>query len=214
MKLYKIFRYGIMKRFRRGVRLSMALTFNCNLRCPYCVTEVPTGHIPDMKESTLDELKHFVNHFPYRIRELKLTGGSPELHPNFVEFANWLLDKGIFLQIFTNLMHPQKLNQLKKTYRLMFISTYHHTSNPDMYRANYDRLNGYRIRVEEIADGPYFDSWHVRLKELMPSGVKYFSFSHLKPLLTEKEMRENKVMLRVSPDLQIFTSCYGLYERG
>jgi len=212
VKLHNILRYGLMKRFKRGVRISIALTFKCNLKCPYCVVEMPTGKLPVAKESTLDELKHFITSFPYKLREIKLTGGSPELHPGFVEFANWLLDEGYFVTIFTNLLHYSKLSQLKRTYRLMFISTYHHSADPKKYLLNYiDLCRIYRIRVEEIADAPYSDLWHEDLKLVMKTGVKLLPYSHLKNLIGEKEMRENKVMLRVSPDLQIFSTCYNVY---
>ena len=61
-----------MKRFKPGVRISIALTFRCNLHCPYCVVDKPNGKTPIVKESTLDELINFVkNKFPYAIREIK-----------------------------------------------------------------------------------------------------------------------------------------------
>lgn len=206
MKLYNIFRFGLMKYTRKGVRLSIALTFRCNLRCPYCVVDKPQGKTPKVKESTLDELKYFVKHkFPYKIREIKLTGGSPELHPDFVEFTNWLLDEGYFVMIFTNLVKPGVLMELKRTYRLMFIASYHHTkdweSMPAWQYTNYYYIikKHYRIIVEEVGNTP---------------DCKWLSYSKLKREIGEKEMKSNYVMLRVPPDLKEgHWNCWGVYKK-
>ena len=206
MKTYNIHRYGIMKRFKKGVRLSMALTFRCNLKCPYCVVDKPLGHTPKVKESTFKELTNFVkNRFPYKIREIKLTGGAPELHKDFVKFANWILDQGYFLIIFTNLKRPDILMQLKKSRKLMFIASYHHSKAHDyismskeLYIRNYILLkNNYRIVVDEIGNSPE-DKW--------------LEFSRIKPFLTNEEMIANNAMIRVAPDLRMYCNCWDVYE--
>lgn len=196
MKTYKILRFGMMKYTRRGVRLGMALTFDCTLKCSYCTVNMPLGRLPNMKPKPLRELQKFINDFPYRIREIKLSGGSPELHPDFVEFTNWLLDKGLFVQIFTNLTLPLTLMRLKRTYRLMFISTYHHQYDQNEYEYIYNFLSEwYRINVEEI-------------------GVKKLSFSRVKGFIGNEEMKKNTEMIRVSPDLRMFNTCYDVYANG
>jgi len=208
MKWFKILRYGLMKRFKRGVRISMALTFRCNLHCPYCVVDKPTGATPKVKESTFEELTNFIkNRFPYRIREIKLTGGSPELHKDFVKLANWILDEGYFLIVFTNLMRPDILRQIKPSRKLMFIASYHHAKEynfvsipVEKYTENYNMIKkDYRIIVEEIGD----------CKE-----DKWLPFSRQKNFLTEKEMQENKAMIRVNPDLRMYCNCWDVYENN
>lgn len=204
MKIYKILRYGLMKRIRRGVRISIALTFKCYLKCPYCVVDKPTGKTPQTKESTLSELIHFVkNQFPYRLREVKLTGGSPELHPEFVNFTNWLLSEGYFVQIYTNLVNPKILMKLKRTFRLMFIASYHHTKewrsmSPEQYTKNYNIVKKhYRVVVEEIGTD--------KTDKLLP-------YSKFKNFIYEDDMIRNKAMIRVSPDLKIYCNCYDIYN--
>lgn len=199
MKNFNIFRFGLMKRFHRGVRLSLFLTYRCNISCEYCSMKLLTGKRPQAKESTLEELKTFVNEFPYRIREVQINGGSPELHPDFVEFTNWLLDKGYFVQIMTNLLFLKELSQVKRTPRVMLCCTYHHSSNLDVWMKNYDYLSQrYRIVTDEIE------------YRMTPKRVK---LRIVKEYLTKKELRGNNIMIRVSPDLKMYNTCYGIYKQ-
>ena len=194
MKKHQFLRYGLLRRFRRGVRLSIALTYRCNLNCSYCSTKIATGKTPTAKEVSWHELVSFVSRFPYPIREIRLTGGAPELHKYFVGFVNWLLDKGYFVQVITNLLFYDKLNKLKRTPRLMFCATYHHEMGvieKIEWFANYGRLKeNYRIIVDEID------------YQVLPS------ISRLKPFLTKEVMKSNDNMLRVGPDLEIYLNCF------
>jgi len=186
-----------MKRFRRGVPLSLALTFRCTLDCNYCTTKMPTGKFPVSKEATFDEWKQFIEMFPYRIREIHITGGSPELHREFENIVNWLLSKGIFVQVFTNLNRADKLLLLKRTPRLMLLSTYHHSDALERFKVRYALLSKYyRINIDEINDG----------------NGQFILISRFKELCTMKELKDNNKMLRVSPDCTIFNSCYNLYK--
>jgi len=195
MKNFNIFRYGIMKYTRKGIRLSISLTYRCNLKCSYCSINFPNDAPPECKESTLKELKEFVLKFPLRIREIQLSGGSPEMHPDFVEFTNWLLDKGYFVQVVTNLTHFNKLIRLKRTFRLMLCSTFHHCYNKNNFISIYFSIRHfYRVIVEEIGD-------------------RQLTFSKVKAYIKPEDMVENIKMLRVSPDLKIYCNCYDLYKK-
>ena len=96
-------------------------------------------------------MKYFIKYrFPYKIREIKLTGGAPELHPDFLEFTNWLLHEGYYILVFTNLMRPDILLKLKRTPRLMFIASYHHSDNfistsVHQYTKNYNKIKDNKI---------------------------------------------------------------------
>ena len=120
-------RYGLLKRLHRGVRISLSITYRCNLKCPYCSLTMPAGKMPRAKESSLKEIQGAVEKFPYKIREVFVSGGAPELHPDFVELVNWLLDKKYFVHLFTNLMFPEVLLNIKKTKRFLITASYHHT---------------------------------------------------------------------------------------
>lgn len=201
----------MMRRLRKGVSISISLSFRCNIRCPYCADELPTGDIPVSKERTLDELKLFINTFPYKLQEVKLTGGSPEMHPDFVEFVNWMLDKGIFVLVTTNLFHFDKLNQLKKSYRLILASTYHHAFSLPKWLDNYNKLKQkYRVLVDEIDDyDVYKDTYHESIKHLTNS--RALPFSRMKPLCSNELLKQNKLRLRISPDLKIYPTCYDVF---
>jgi len=201
MKNFQIFRYGIIKYTRRGVRLSITLTYRCNLDCWYCTMKKPTGKVPECKESTFEELKQFMKEFPYPVREVQVTGGAPELHPDFVRFTNWLLEQGYFVQIMTNLLFLFELGHLRITPRLMLCCTYHHDSSLKKWIRNYDLLSkSYRIATDEIRDNK---------KRLTPKRVKLRVF---KKLEDNDYLRGNNIMIRVAPDLSMYNTCYGLYK--
>lgn len=196
--IHNILRYGLMKRFRSGVTLSLALTFRCTLDCLYCTTKMVNGKFPVSEEATFEEWKIFINKFPYQIRDVHITGGSPELHPEFEKIVNWLLDKGIFVQVFTNLNRTDKLLLLNKTHRLMLLSTFHHSDKLDRFMENYNLLKKhYRINVDEINDRYY---------------QRFVKSSRLKEFCTMDELKNNIKMLRISPDCKVFETCYELYK--
>ena len=148
-----LLRFGLMRRLRRGHRFSMSLTYRCNLSCPYCTMKMPTGKVPTKyKESTLEQYKEFIDKWPYRIQEISITGGSPELHTDFVKIVEYILSKGIYVSIFTNLMRPNILELLPKSRRLIFNASYHHCGQSiSEYTRTYNRLRKkYRVVVHEI----------------------------------------------------------------
>jgi len=170
------------------------------LKCPYCSINIPNNAKPKCKESTLGELKEFVINFPLKIRENQLSGGSPEMHPDFVEYTNWLLNQGYYIQVVTNLTFPLIHNKLKKTRRLMLCSTYHHCYKSFCFIKNYELLKkDYRVIVEEIGERPE---------------DKHLSISKLKAYIKPKDMVDNIRMLRVAPDLKIYRNCYDLYKNA
>ncbi|MFX1589464.1 MAG: hypothetical protein ACFFC1_15030 [Promethearchaeota archaeon] len=204
MKKYEIFRYGILRRLRRGIDITIYLTFKCQLDCEYCVAKKPTGRfLLEIKEKSIKELKKFVAEIemclsPFRLREIRVSGGGPEMHPDFAKFVNWLLNQGYFVQVYTNLMNFRKLNLLKPTCRLMICSTFHHSSNKMRFINNYYTLKEkYRIKVDEIIENPE---------------DKQLNFSKGKDFCTIQDMKDNRLMLRVAPNLKAFTNCYDIYD--
>ena len=187
-----------MKRLKRGGRISMAITFRCNLSCNYCVADKPHGKTPQANEATFEELKTFMLRFPHKLREVKLTGGSPELHKAFVPFVNWLLSEGYYVTVFTNLCHTKTLQQLNKSRRLIFIASYHHDSmNVIKYTALYNKIKqGYRIVVHELGK------------------QQKLTYSRLYPLLEEKDFINDSLMIRVAPDLTMQLDCWNIYNKA
>jgi len=185
-----ILRYGLMKRFKRGVPISVCLTYDCNLKCPYCIN----GDVSSKTFGFEDWVKFF-NKFPYKIREVLVSGGTAELHPDFIKIMKWLLNKGYFVQLYTNLVKIDILRQLPKTHRLIIISTYHHVVRPEIYSENYKELSkSYRIISTEIGEG-------------------VFSYSRVKPFSTLKDEKDEYPMIRVAPDFRMFCNCYDLIKK-
>lgn len=190
--------YGLRKRFKRGITITMILTYKCNLDCFYCTNKLPTGKRPKAKESTIDQLKIFINTFPYKIREVHISGGSPELHPNFNGFVNWLLEEKYFVKVFTNLNKHHLLYGLKWSNRLMLVATFHHSDNYNRFNKVYKVLKKVmRVELEEIQDGE----------------PQYYFESRFKPLETAEILKQDNKMIRVSPDLKLYTNCYELFNQ-
>lgn len=200
MKTHNILRYGIMRRLGRGITLSFTLTFRCNLKCEYCSNWLPEETLPYAKESTFEELKAYVEKFPIRIRQVKLSGGSPELNMAFVDFTNWLLDQGYYVAILTNLMHPDVLKRLKPSRRLIFLASYHHTDkwksiSEEKYTDIYNDLRKtYRVVVHEIGK------------------TKLLPYSNLHYKFNKEDMKGYSDLLRVSPDLKAYVNCHSMFS--
>lgn len=123
MILNKILRFGLMKRFRSGIRVHFILTFACNFDCYYCTWRGGGGY-PKSDIMRFDKWKEIIDNFPLKIQEVTLTGGEPMLHPDFVQIVKYLLSKGIYVSIWTNLSLLTGL-ELPKTHRLRFDASRH-----------------------------------------------------------------------------------------
>ena len=210
MKPYPLFNYFRLRSLYKVQTLSLNLTWRCNLKCPYCAVAIPTGKIPDSIEKTVEETKDIIKSFPYKINEIQLSGGSPEMWNGFVDLANWILDEGYFLHINTNLTFPHILNKIRTSRKLLFIVTYHHSLNPNIFESNYNYLSSkYQIKVDEIDDREMSSEWNSTLEYYNTENkLPYFPFSRLKKLVTPEEMKNRKTMLRISPDHKLAISCY------
>lgn len=76
--------------------------------------------------------------------------------------------------------------------KVQFISTYHHGTSMGNYDYHYQIIKkDFRIKSTEI-------------------GTKIFDYSIVHPFTNEQELR--MPMIRISPDLSIFTSCWEMYN--
>lgn len=122
---YKILRYGLLKRFKRGIRVHAILTFACNFEndCYYCTWKAGGGW-PKSKVMRLSEWKKVIRRFPLKIREFVVTGGEPMLHPDFNAIVKWMLDQGYFVTVYTNLSRSVGID-LPGHHRLRFYASRH-----------------------------------------------------------------------------------------
>jgi uncharacterized radical SAM superfamily Fe-S cluster-containing enzyme len=183
--------YGKLLRFKRGITLSLSVTFRCNLSCSYCTVNV-SGKRSVSKEATIDEMIEYINHFPVKIKEIYITGGEPSLRDDLPELVNKLLDRGYFIVLFTNLKNLFTILKINKSVRFRIQATYHHKASSHEFYNNYlDIIQKHRIDVDELK-------------------YQKLYFSKVKQLTNEKELDEP--CFRIAPDLTLWTSCLDMYK--
>jgi len=190
--------YGKTLMFKRGKMLNINLLYGCNLSCSYCSLEMPTGNRPKAKRVGLEDWKTFVNEFTSKnkIREIYVSGGEPTMVKYLPDLVNWLLSKGFHVVVFSNLFSPERLLQIKKSYRFKVQATFH--SNDDIinrFELAYQKVKAkHRVDVDEI-------------------GKQLLTYSVVKPFQDVRDLMDNE--FRVSPDLEVFNSCYThFYEKS
>ncbi len=94
------------------VKVTMELTYNCNLKCFYCYVVKQ-----NKKELELNEIKEFID----EIKNLgtlfvTLTGGEPFLRPDIFEIISYLREKKFAVHIITNgtLLNEKAIKTLAK----------------------------------------------------------------------------------------------------
>jgi len=135
-------RYGLRKKFKRGIIVSAMVTFRCNLDCAYCSNKFVTGEMPKSNEMTLDGWIDKLERFPIKIKEVIITGGEPFLYKHTDDLITYLTNKGIMVAIFSNLLIRRNI-----TYRgdLLRIEASNHLGvNQKKF---YDNLDYYRSMV-------------------------------------------------------------------
>ena len=81
--------------------LSIELTRKCILECIYCSSEAGFD-----KEEKLDLkiLKEIINEVKnsFQVNTVSLSGGESFLYPRFIEFYNFLIEKGMKIIVYTS----------------------------------------------------------------------------------------------------------------
>ena len=81
---------------------NVLLTEKCARACPYCFAK---EYLKDSKENTLswENLIYIADLFEAsNEKHLSLLGGEPTLHPDFVDFVMYLIQRHFRVNIFTN----------------------------------------------------------------------------------------------------------------
>lgn len=156
-------RYGLMKRLRRGFRVQLFLTFKCNLDCGYCTLKFADGEMPVSETMQLEDWQHVItDHFPHKIREVVLTGGEPMILPYYSELVNWMLSRGLFVTVYSNLMTSGGL-KVNPSYRYRIASTYHHSASKEKFEKMLEKYREkYRVDIEEIGDTKKIEASHLK----------------------------------------------------
>lgn len=91
--------------------LNLILTRTCNRKCSYCFALDLTGknvsaplHID---RDTFDKALDLADRS--RAAEIRILGGEPTLHPDFIEYVTSALNRGLAVKIFTNGLIPKQV---------------------------------------------------------------------------------------------------------
>lgn len=99
-----------MKIPRNQYRISIISA--CNMKCVYCHNE---GNIKYNKLSKEDIEKIIINSKEFDLKEIRLTGGDPMIHPDIIEICKMIKDKyGLKIGINTNCVKYDDLLYLSK----------------------------------------------------------------------------------------------------
>jgi organic radical activating enzyme len=181
----------MMKRFKKGIKVGINLSWWCNLQCSYCPTKKQyTQNSGDME--SIEYWKDWISTFPIKIREVALSGGEPTLVPYFDELANWLLKEGYYVLILTNLTTHIPLMKIQPSRRLRIVATFHECYSKIKFLKNYEIVSKvHRVDVIEIE------------KEEL-------SFSKKKALSNEERAKRIEY-LRSAPNGATYRNCFELY---
>jgi len=93
---------------------NILLTSKCTRSCPYCFAEREMTDSPDevMSWENLVYLADFLA--ASGEKSVSLLGGEPTLHPHFVDYVLYLVERNFNVNVFTNgIMSPSRLTELK-----------------------------------------------------------------------------------------------------
>ena len=138
--------YGLRRRLKKGCRVSIILSFDCNYDCKYCDNK-KNGKLPDLNEMAWHKLLLKIYNFPIKVREVMVSGGEPFLYPHF-ESMLICLSKKYFVTVFTNLSKVYNLKVNKKNVR--FVATLHIDADRKKFLDNlrFMKKQGFRVDVK------------------------------------------------------------------
>jgi organic radical activating enzyme len=184
--------------FKKGAFVVIVTHSKCILACPYCPMYI-YGRPQYPEISTVDEWKRWIERFPVWVNEFQFSGGEPSLFPGIAELANWLLDRGHHVLIYSNLARPEAFYPIKKSYRFVIYTTFHHSDRKDRYILSYMKLKD-RFRV-------------IPIELELPLQL---SFTKYKPLFTSQELIDQNTF-HFAPDTPrtglIHLGCTNIYRK-
>ena len=112
---------------KKSNKLLIILTKECNRNCPFCIDRPNRNYYRNcndkyIKLETVKDILQFAE--KNDIKTFALNGGEPTLHPQVVEIAKMVKEKGFFLKIFTNYDFPDVIKKLDGIVDIIRISYY------------------------------------------------------------------------------------------
>ncbi len=167
----------------RGAMLTLTISEVCPIKCRYCPMWVDRTEYPKFDKCSLAEWKTFLTDFPEWISLIAICGGEPTLVDWMPELVSWLLGRGHHVLLYSNLLRPDRILEINKSYLFTIQSTYHEGDDAERYDKAYRRIKdaGYRI-----------DSLELKTPTIHP-------YSRLKPFFSQDDIRAFKDF-HASPD--------------
>jgi MoaA/NifB/PqqE/SkfB family radical SAM enzyme len=171
-----------------GLRVDSLITFDCTFACDYCYRMV-TGKRPKSEVKKLYEWKKFINEFPEKIKVMGITGGEPTIMWWLPDYINFLHEKKIHVNLFTNLAFPERIFEVKQISNFTVIASFHEQFD---HRSEFDkkvfalRKAGYKVQID--------------------------IFGTTKKKMTVEDLKNQTGKLMIAPDLTIFLRCYDMIE--
>lgn len=140
-----------MKHVPKFEKLEICLTYRCNVKCNNCVvqcTQAPAGKEYDLP---LDKLKNMLDEsisIGKIWKEIRLTGGEPTLHDNFIECCKLVADYKLktpgcnYIGVLSNGINEKQLNEAKALgFNLDVSKKLKTNARPNGDKISYDPIN-------------------------------------------------------------------------
>ncbi len=138
--------YGIAERKSIPLTAVLMLTHACNMKCYYCYDDGQRSRVLTYEQwcRILDELAQAGTLF------VRLTGGEPTLHPDFIRIAEYAAQKGFAISVMTNgtFLTPALAERLGAL-DLELVAIAFHGGTPQVH----DRLGGLNGAFERTRRG-------------------------------------------------------------
>lgn len=82
--------------------LQINLGYRCNLQCRHCHVNAGPTRTESMSRQTLNHILQFIE--TYGIKQVDITGGAPEMHPNFIDLLKQLQQLQCNISVRSNLV--------------------------------------------------------------------------------------------------------------
>ncbi len=95
---------------------NIAITSQCNLNCSYCFTQEEyrnrASSVQYMSSGIYQQALDFVSRSD--IKQIRILGGEPTLHPDFIRYLEMALKTGRAVRLFSNGLMPEKVQEFLK----------------------------------------------------------------------------------------------------
>ena len=84
--------------------MNLILTTDCQRKCSYCFAKDNQNNPMQFTMDNLVKTMHWLEQEKHILDRIALLGGEPTIHPQFIEFLEYLLPKKLGILVFTNAM--------------------------------------------------------------------------------------------------------------